>query len=714
MAKNLGGAIIDLLDSERVDLRAAATTVLAAVGKSDKSVLSALTTRLGDSDVGVRRIALEGLADLGASGIAAKLVPLLHGDDETLAERAATLLAQQGAEAETTLRKEVRAGSVGARRVMAQLLLRRGTTPAVEAVLDQLSDGEFGEQALQLVRAELDTGNDRLANQVEKSAIGRASEAAKELHKSWTRAEKAVEAAAKAAKAKKPKKNGANGTNGHNGHHAAAADPFRDPEVAQGVAQLGALLRLIGYLARPSTQSLLLKYADPDQLRPIRLAAIAGLRRIVAQSEARGTEKVIDTLIDFADSDDLAIAQSAVDTLRGARIPESLAKTFAKLAKSKNPAAQKLAMERLPAGGGASAVKALVEALGGEDPTARDAAARGLSRAPEAVLPLTRALLETEDEQVARRYAGVIRGHRGHVSNQAIDALVERVRELSEQSGKGKSSADAVVLERVLAELLADIAPAKHVELLFERAKRLRKAGKPVEAFGSLKPLLRSRADLDAAIDDDQRFFLALLSLEAAGEGIIRSTHADDPVFAQFAVLAAKGYPASPSSSAKNDSVSDEALYAPRLPPDRVRRCLQRRARRRAPPGHHRRAPAQQAREGREEQAPPHRPQRLGGLASSLEGFAKLLVVIGHERARDRDEAVAPELEGDRRAAAGDAEIGRRDAAIVTVEEHLGAGRNGVDLEDHDFGDRGRVGQARVGARDVGRRSDPTRALAKA
>ena len=128
MAKNLGGAIIDLLDSERVDLRAAAATVLAAVGKSDKSVQGALTGRLADPDPSVRRIALDGLAEMSAGGIAPKLVPLLHGDDEILAERAASLLAQQGAEAESTLKKEVRAGTVGARRVMAQLLIRRGTT----------------------------------------------------------------------------------------------------------------------------------------------------------------------------------------------------------------------------------------------------------------------------------------------------------------------------------------------------------------------------------------------------------------------------------------------------------------------------------------------------------------------------------------------------------------------------------------------------------
>ncbi|MDX2088249.1 MAG: hypothetical protein SFX73_10385 [Kofleriaceae bacterium] len=562
MARNLGGAIIDLLDSERVDLRAAAATVLAAVGKGDKSVESALTGRLSDTDGMVRKIALEGLADMGATGIAAKLVPLLHSGDEVLAERAAQVLAQQGAAAETTLRKEIAMGPVSARRVMAQLLLRRGTQPAVDAVLDQLPDNEFGEQALQLVRAELDGGNEKLANQVEKAAVERASEANRELGKAWARAQKAAaEAAKEAAKdAKKAKAKKAAPTNG-SGTNSQAPDPLRDPEVARGVAELGSLLRLIGYLARPSTQSLLLKYAAPDEPRPIRLAAIAGLRRIVATSEARGTEKVIEALIDFADGDDLAVAQSAVDTLRGARIPESLAKAFAGLAKSKNVAAQKLAMERIPAGGGASAVKALVEAIAGDEPTARDAAARGLAKAPEAVLPVTRALLATTDEQVARRYAGVLRSHRGNISNQAIEELVERVREYVDLHFKGKATADKIVLERVLAELIADVAPAKHVELLFERAKRLRKQGKSVEAFGSLKPLLRSRADIDTAIDDEQRFFLALLSLEAAGEGLIRTSRADDPVFEQFSRLAAKGYPVARQLAREKD-LSDEALYA--------------------------------------------------------------------------------------------------------------------------------------------------------
>jgi len=179
----------------------------------------------------------------------------------------------------------------------------------------------------------------------------------------------------------------------------------------------------------------------------------------------------------------------------------------------------------------------------------------------EAVVPVTRALLATTDEHIARRYAGVLRSHRGHISPQAIDELVDRVREYQGLHGKGKATADQIVLERVFAELIADLAPARHVELLFERARRLRKAGKAIEAFGSLKPLLRSRADIDTAIDDDQRFLLAVLALETAGESLLRTTRSDDPVFGQFARLAAKGFPVA-KRLARHTELSDEAIYA--------------------------------------------------------------------------------------------------------------------------------------------------------
>jgi len=177
------------------------------------------------------------------------------------------------------------------------------------------------------------------------------------------------------------------------------------------------------------------------------------------------------------------------------------------------------------------------------------------------VLPLVRVLVECTDENIARRYATAIRAHKAHVSTTAIETLVGALREYMELFLKGKATADSVLMERVLAELIADVAPTHHVELLFERAKRLRKSGKAVEAFGSLKSLLRSRADLDAAIDDDNRFLLALLAIEATGEHAIRAAAGtDDPVLAQFARLSARGYPVAKKLAREKD-VSDEAIY---------------------------------------------------------------------------------------------------------------------------------------------------------
>jgi hypothetical protein len=558
-AGDLGGAILGLLDSERVELRAAAVSVLGAAGKGDRSVAAALAARLADSDAAVRRIALEALADGDAAELAPWLVPLLRGEDASLAERALELLTGHVAEAEATLCREVGTGPVAARRAMAQLLLRRGTRPALEAVLDQLADDELGEQVLQLLRTELDHAPaGKLADQAEKSAIARVAEVSKVLARAT--AAPRGKTRPEAGKGKRPGKAAAGAAGRSNGK----TDP-REPGTARELALLGGLLRLIGYLARPGTQGLLLDHAGADRPRPIRLAAIAGLRRLVAHGEAGGSDdvrdKTIEAMIELADGDDPAVAQAAIDTLRGARVPEGLARRFAALARSANPAAQKLAMERLPAGGGASAIKALVEALGGDDPTARDAAGRGLAKAPEAVVPVTRALLAAGDEQVARRYAGVLRSHRGHVPAQAIDELVDRARGDLERHARGNATADEIVVSRVLAELIADLAPARHVELLFERARRLRKAGKSVEAFGSLKPLLRSRADIDGAIDDEQRFLLAVLALEAVGDSLIRTARTEDPVLEQVARLADKGFPVA-RRLAREREVSDEAIYA--------------------------------------------------------------------------------------------------------------------------------------------------------
>ena len=352
-------------------------------------------------------------------------------------------------------------GPIAARRVMAQLLLRRGTQPAIDAVLDQLADGEFGEQALQLVRAELDQRQRASsANQVEKSAVERASEANRELGKAWTRAQKA---AADAGRPRRRRRRRPRRRTAQRPARRPRADPMRDPEVAQGMAELGALLRLIGYLARPSTQSLLLKYADAERAAPDparRDRRPAPHRR--ARARRRAPRRSIEALIEFADGDDLAVAQSAVDTLRGARIPESLAKPFAgarEVARTRRrrssrwsacPPAAAPRRSRRSSRRSAATIRPRA--------TPRPAASR---RRPRRCCRVTRALL-ADDRRAESRAATP--------ACSARTAATSRTRRSTSSSSacastwtlhfKGKATADQIVLERVLAELIADVAPA--------------------------------------------------------------------------------------------------------------------------------------------------------------------------------------------------------------------------------------------------------------
>jgi hypothetical protein len=544
MARNLAASILELLDHERTDLRLAAATVLGAVGLKDDAVVEALVARLADEDAGVRAIALDAVARSGASGLAAKLVPLLRGDDPELAERAAELLAAQGAAAEGVLRRELGGGTVQVRRRIAVLLLTRASQAAIDALLAQLVDAELGEQVLQLLRAEIDKGNQGVIDKVEAGAAKRADEIGKDVKKALAK----LAPRGKPAKAKKGKA------------VDVAPAPF-DPALETAIGELAMMLRLIGYLARPSTMAMLLGYVDEAQPRTIRLAAIAGLRRVLAIGEAKHVDKALARMIELADGDDAAVAQAAVDTLRGVRVPDSLAKPFAALAKSKHAATQKLAMERMPAAVGATGVRALIDALGGADPAAREAAARGLARAPEAAGPLAKAVLAVEEGELARRLAAALKLHREKVTGGMLDELAARGALLLERQGKGKASAEEVLIARVLTELVADLSPSRHVGLLFDQARRLRKAGRVPEAFAVLKPLVAGRPELDAAIDDDQRFTIAVLGLESLGQGILRPTGADAPVLAQFGRLAQRGFPVA-RKLAREKEVGDEDIYA--------------------------------------------------------------------------------------------------------------------------------------------------------
>lgn len=508
-ASNLNGKILELLDDERVEMRCAAAMVLGAVGQGNKTVAKALAGRLDDV-APVQRIALDALVEMKAGGLAKQLAPLIGSSDDHVRTSALRLLVEQGAAAEAALRAELTRGTAAGRGLVVSLLAKRATASVLDALFDQLADPEIGEHTLHALRHEVE-GDGKQRAAIEKRAL----------------------AAITAMGARVAKR----------------TLPDNDPELLR----LAALLRLIGYAATPKNLGVLVKYAAANRARPLRLAAVAAMRRILANPKVKGTEAAVGALLGMAEESDRGVASAAVDTLRGAVIPSKLAKKFAALAKSANPDARRLALERMATAGTATdSLDALIKNLAAKDSGPREAAIKALSAEPEAAAPLARAMAKVKDPATAWATAKALRAHAGRVPEAAARALVDKTRELL-----GKKDGDRDPIAQRMLDAVSHLAPGAYAELLFERAARLRKAGKYHQAFDALRPLAHSHAQLD----DDQRFFLATLGVKAAGKELVKRARAGDPVLSQLGALLERGYPVANNLMKARDLEVDD-LYA--------------------------------------------------------------------------------------------------------------------------------------------------------
>jgi HEAT repeat protein len=446
----------------------------------------ALARKLRDDNPMVRRFVLDALVTVGAKGLAKELTPLLGASDEEVREKAMRLLAAQGNGASEALARAVGEGPPAARKQAVALLVRVVDATAMDALLGQLGDHEVGEHVLQQLRAHVVDQGDPAAKSMLAGRV--AAELKRVVGNKKKLAEESVPAAA-------------------------------------------ALLRLAGYLAEPKMLGTLVAHAAKEFPPPVRLASIAGMRRLVAGVSGKAVDEAVGALIEWADDDDVSVARAAVDTLRGAHIPEKAVKAFTGLTKARIPEARRLATERLAALSGRAALPTLIDELTGADAGLREAAARSLAGAPEAAGPLLAALGEAQSDEVARRIVGVLRAHVDRLPGKALDALVAKV---TARAGKE----DAPVMG-VLLDALALVAPEAHADLLLGRAQKLRKAGHAAEAFAALRPLAHSRAPLK----DEQRFVIGVLGLRTSGKNLLRSARGVDPVLMQFAALVRNGFP---------------------------------------------------------------------------------------------------------------------------------------------------------------------------
>jgi HEAT repeat protein len=217
-AEELTERIVGLLEADRVELRCAAAMVLGAAGRGKAEIGKALAKKLDDPSPMMRRFVLDALEEMGARGLSSVLVPLLGSGDEEIKQKALRLLAAQGAHAEGALVRELASGTPAQKRAAASMLMKARTAAALDALLEALGDEHVGEHVLQLLRAEIDRGDQELRQLLHKRSAAGARTLAKK------------------------------------GKGRGPEDPIH--------RQLGVLLRVLGYLGEPAHRPVLVEYAQ--------------------------------------------------------------------------------------------------------------------------------------------------------------------------------------------------------------------------------------------------------------------------------------------------------------------------------------------------------------------------------------------------------------------------------------------------------------------
>ena len=489
--------IVQMLGDERIERRCAAAMVLTELKVKDPAALEALGRCLAENNPLLQRYALEALAGVRSPKIAHIVTPLLDSPEEEIRTQATALLADQGSRAASALAKELKGAPITRCRAIVTILARNRDAETIGRLLALLADPELGEYTLNALRGEAE-------------------------HMSAAESE---------------------------GLRTRVAALLKDKRALADAAGTGRALRLLGYLGNPKLVRTILPFVAEKHPQPIRLAALAALRRPLQSGDV--TKEALETLLQIADDPNPTLARAALDTLRGLPLPESATSLLTRLTEGRHAEARKFALESLgrSGGGGNKVIKNLIAHLAGDDPVARDAAARSLAKLDGVGQALAKELESSlEDGERLRLLCRLLRGQgaslpaasRKGVATLAADAL----------------EAGAAAAEP-LCELLAALDSDAYRALMVGRAAALRKAKRVDEAFALLRKL-----DAAGQLDDDGRYLALVCGLCAlpSKKELGRASRSTDPVLRLLVDLIAHGNNVGRALK-KEKCLSDEDLF---------------------------------------------------------------------------------------------------------------------------------------------------------
>ncbi len=419
--------IVKMLGDERLERRCAAAMVLGELRIKDPATVEALGKCLLEHNPVLQAYVLEALAGIRTAKVAGFVTPLLDSPDDEVRAKAGAILASHGSAAANTLAKELDTAPTSRRRAIISILAPRHDKETLDRLLPLLADEEVGEYTLNAIRGE----SEHMNVKERASLVSLAGALLKD--KTWS----------------------------------------KDP------AGVGRALRLMGYMRDPKSVRTILPFATPKHPFPVRLAALAALRRPLAASSS--TAKAMDQLLIYANEPNPTLARAALDTLRGLKFSDQATDQLLQLTEGRHAETRVFALEALGKTGSQKVIKVLLSRLGEDDPTAREAASRALSRMEGIAPALVKELGARGDDpahlqricQLLRRQAEALTpAARKTIIQLALDAL-----------NKSRPAAEPLL------ELVVAVDPAGYTEMLTARALVHKKAKRFAQAHELLKRL---------------------------------------------------------------------------------------------------------------------------------------------------------------------------------------------------------------------------------
>ncbi len=488
--------IIELLQDERPDRQIAAAVVLGELKVKDAAAIKALGQCLESVEPAVQHAALEALSMSKSARVAAMLVPLLDHPDAALRQGAETQLATQGKGAVTSLTRGLTDEAPPARRkAIISLLASHLSGKVTDRLLGMLGDNEVGDHLLWTLRDELERMPAADLAALRKRLLGLLKD------KAW----------------------------------------MDDPMAAART------VRLLGYEPSAKLVRTLLPYTRDQHPLPVRIAALAALRRPLGA--ARSTGEAFKALAAIAAGEpEPALARAALDTLQGLEPGEGGRASLTALAESRHAEARAYALKALGKAGGGKVSRRLLDHLAGDDPAARRAAVEALAAMDGAAKALIKELDRCADANHLISICRALRPHLDGLTPAQQKAMCGCAVTLLEGQ-----EVDAGPLERLAAGRLPDA----FVEALSARIKTHLKARRRAEAL-----VLLERLDRMGRLDDRGRFnaLVAGVTSLPSVKSLARADRAADPVLRHLSALVASGFPAA-ARLIKDKAVSPEALF---------------------------------------------------------------------------------------------------------------------------------------------------------